>query len=154
MGKLGMGKLGKYGVVTLTAIAGLLSTGCAVAKATGKVAALPVKGVYYTGKYTAKGIAGTAKFAGESVIGTGKLAGKTIYYTGKGAYRTGETVVNVTNGALDTTSKVLLVTTQAVDLGGKVVTLSKEIKASELEATIGAAEASSNILEIFIDRLR
>lgn len=135
----------KFHLIALSAMIGLLSSGCIVAKTTGKAVTLPVKGVYYTGKYAAKGVIGTAKIAGDTVIGTGKVAGK-------GVYKTGETVVNVTNGALDTSSKVLRVTTQVVDLSGKVVTLTKEIPASELDATIAAAKSSANVIEIFIDR--
>lgn len=126
--------------MTMTFI-GMGVSGCSVAKATGKVAAMPVKGAYTAGKYAAKGTWGATK-----------MAGKGVYYTGKGAYKTGETVVNVTNGALDTTAKVLTVTTQVVDLSGKVVTLTKDIQAVELDAHIKAAKASKEVLSIFVDR--
>ena len=116
---------------------------CAVAKATGKVAALPVKGVYYTGKY-----------AGKGAIGTAKIAGKGIYYTGKGLVETGKTTVRITNAALDTTSKVLRVTTQVVDLSGKVVTLTKLIQRAEMQSQIAAAKASGRVISIVIDAVR
>lgn len=129
-------------------------TGCAVAKATGKVAAMPVKGVYYTGQYAGKGAIGTAKLAGKGAFGTAKLAGKGVYYTGKGIIETGKTTVRITNAALDTTSKFLTVTTQVVDLTGKVVTLSKVITRAEMEGHIAAAKASGRVLEIVIDAVR
>lgn len=116
---------------------------CAVAKTTGKVAALPVKGAYYTGKYAAKGTWGATK-----------MAGKGVYYTGKGVVEVGKTTVHITNAALDTTSKVLTVTTQVVDLSGKVITLSKVIPRAEMEAHIAAAKASGKVLSIVIDAAR
>ncbi len=118
-------------------------TGCAVAKATGKVAALPVKGVYYTGKY-----------AGKGAIGTAKIAGKGVYYTGKGIIETGKTTVRITNAALDTTSKILTVTTQVVDLSGKIVTLTKVISRAEMEGHIAAAKASGRVVSIVVDAIR
>lgn len=138
--------------VSLASVLILSLSGCAVAKATGKVAALPVKGVYHTGKYVGKGVVGGTKMVGKGAWGGTKMAGKGVYYTGKGVYKTGETAVHITNGALDTTSRILTVTTQVVDLSGKVVTLSKEIPAAELDATISAAKASARVLSILIDR--
>jgi len=127
---------------------------CAVAKATGKVAALPVKGAYYTGKYAGKGAVGTAKLAGKGAVGTAKIAGKGVYYTGKGIIETGKTTVKITNAALDTTSKLLTVTTQVVDLSGKVVTLTKVISRLEMQGQIAAAKASGRVLSIVIDAFR
>ncbi|WP_017931832.1 hypothetical protein [Robiginitomaculum antarcticum] len=127
----------------LTALILPALTGCGVAKATGKVAALPVKGVYYTGKY-----------AGKGVIGTSKLAGKGVYYTGKGIYETGKTTVRVTNAVLETTANVLIVTTLVVDVSGKLVTLSKLISRAEMEAHIAAAKASGRVISILIDVAR
>jgi len=57
--------------LAMVSIVGL--SGCQVAKATGKVAALPFKAVYKTGE-----------LAGKGVYETGKFAGKSVYYTGKG----------------------------------------------------------------------
>lgn len=147
----------------LTLLAGFSSlalSGCQIAKTTGKVAALPFKGVYKTGD-----------FAGKTVYKTGELAGKSVYYTGKGVYKTGEfagktavtagkgvyyigTVpVKITDKALDTTAKVLTVTTQAVDVGGKVVTTARTIQASELEAELAAIKGASNILNVVVDAI-
>lgn len=129
-------------IIILAMIAPSL-TGCMVAKATGKVAALPVKGIYYTGKY-----------AGKGAIGTTKIAGKGVYYTGKGIYETGKTTVRITNAVLETTANVLVVTTHVIDLSGKVVTMSKLISRAEMETYIAAAKASGRVISIMVDVAR
>ena len=115
-------------------------SGCAVAKATGKIAALPVKGVY-----------NTAKYAGKGAIGTTNLAAKSIMWTGKGFVKTGETIVHVTNGALTTTANVLTVTSQVIDVSGKIITVSTDIPAYQLKSTIAAAKASAQVISILVD---
>lgn len=162
----------------LTLIAGacaLALSGCQIAKTTGKVAALPFKGVYktgefagktvyktgelagksvyYTGKYTGKGIYETGKFAGKGVYETGKFAGKTAVNAGKGIYYIGTVPVKITDKALDTTAKVLTVTTQALDVGGKVVTTARTIQATELEAELAAIKGATNILNVIVDAI-
>ncbi len=107
----------------------LTLTGCTVAKTAGKVAALPVKGVYQAGKYT----------------------GKAVIWTGKGFVKTGETAINVTNAALDTTSRLLLVTSQVISVSGQIVTVSETISRAELEATLEAARKSTDIISVLVD---
>lgn len=102
---------------------------CSTVKTAGKVMAVPVKGVYYAGKYT----------------------GKAAIWTGKRFVKTGETVVNVTNAALDTTSKTLVVVSQIISISGRIVTVTSRIKRSELEATIAAARISKEVVSIMID---
>jgi len=144
----------------LAAFSAIVLSGCQVAKTTGKVAALPFKGIYKTGE-----------FAGKTVFKTGELAGKSVYYTGKGVYKTGEfagktavkagkgvyyigTVpVKITDKALDTTAKVLTVTTQAVDVSGKVITTARTIQATELEAELAAIKGANNILKVLVDAI-
>ncbi len=129
-------------LIALIGAAGLLNA-CAVAKTTGKIAALPVKGVYYTGKG-----------AGTAVIKTGELASKGVYYTGKGAYHTAKVPVNITNAALDTSIKVLTVTTQVVDLSGKVVTVSRTMQRSEVDGYVAQAKGAANVLSVLVDIYR
>lgn len=146
---------------------------CAVAKTTGKIAALPVKAVYKTGEFAGKSVyhtgrlAGTAvyktgefagksvyktgEFAGKSVYETGKFAGKTVIATGKGVYYLGTVPVKITDKALDTSARVLSLTTEAVDLTGKIVTVTRDIQALELEAELKALKGVKNLLGIFVD---
>lgn len=107
----------------------LLLAGCAAAKTAGKVATLPVKGVYQAGKYT----------------------GKAVIWTGKGFVKTGATAVNVTNAALDTTSRLLTVTSQVIDVSGQIVTVSEQISRAELDATLAAARQSSDVISVLVD---
>lgn len=157
----------QYRKLFITAIcaSSLLSTnllgGCAVAKVTGKAAALPFKAVYKTGEYAGKGVYYTGKGAyavgkgaGTVVYKTGMFAGKGAYYTGKGVYTVGMVPIKVTNAALDTSAKVLTVTTQVVDLSGKVVTVSRNIQRSEVDAYVGQAKGAANIVGILIDVFR
>lgn len=115
--------------IIMLAAAGALLSGCAVAKTTGKVAALPFKGAYY------------------AVKGTGKAA----WATGKGIYYVGTVPVKITDKALDTTAKVLQVTTQAVDATGKVVTVSRQIQSAELNAELAAIKGASGVLSVMVD---
>lgn len=129
-------------------------SGCAVAKTTGKVAALPFKAVYKTGEYTGKGVYYTGKGAGTVVYKTGMFAGKGAYYTGKGAYTVAKVPVNVTNSALDTSAKVLTVTTQVVDLSGKVVTVSRTMQRSEVDGYVSQAQGAANVVSVLVDVFR
>ena len=128
--------------------------GCAVAKTTGKVAALPFKAVYKTGEYATKGVYYTGKGAGTVVYKTGMFAGKGVYYTGKGAYNVAKVPIKVTNAALDTSAKVLTVTTQVVDLSGKVVTVSRNLQRSEVDSYVNQAKGAANVVGILIDVFR
>ncbi len=157
---------------TALALAGTLLGGCAVAKTTGKVAALPFKaayktgeiagkGVYYTGKgayktgeYAAKGLYYTGKGAGTVVYKTGMFTGKGVYYTGKGAVAVAKVPIRVTNAALDTTAKFLTVTTQVVDLSGKVVSLSRTVPRAEVDGYISQAKNAANVVGIVVDAFR
>ena len=140
-------------------------SGCQVAKATGKVAALPFKAAYKTGEIAGKSV----YYTGKGVYKTGELAGKGVFYTGKGVYKTGEfaaksvaavgkgvyymgTVpVKITDKALDTSARVLSMTTQAVDTGGKILEVTREFKAVELDAELAALEGVKNLLGVFVD---
>jgi len=128
--------------VSIIFAAGLFG-GCTVAKVTGKAAALPFKGAYYTGKG-----AGTVTYQ------TGMFAGKGAYYTGKGAYNVARIPIKVTNAALDTSAKVLTVTTQIVDLSGKVVAVSRTLQRSEVDAYINQLQDTANVLDILVDIYR
>ncbi len=128
--------------------------GCAVAKVTGKAAALPFKAVYKTGEYATKGVYYTGKGAGTVVYKTGMFAGKGAYYTGKGAYKVATVPVKVTNAALDTSAKVLTVTTQVVDLSGKVVSVSRTMQRSEVDAYVNQAQGAANIVSVLVDIFR
>ena len=132
---------------------GLLG-GCAVAKTTGKVAAMPFKAVYKTGEYAAKGVYYTGKGAGTVVYKTGMFAGKGVYYTGKAGVAVAKVPVHVTNAALDTSAKVLTVTTQVVDLSGKVVTVSRTMQRSEVDGYISQARGAANVVGIMVDVFR
>jgi len=134
-------------------MSGLLG-GCAVAKTTGKVAALPFKAAYKTSELGAKGVYYTGKGAGTVVYTTGMFAGKGAYYTGKGAYAVAKVPVHVTNAALDTSIKVLTVTTQVVDLSGKVVTVSRTMQRSEVDAYVNQAQGAANVVSILVDVFR
>jgi len=148
--------------VLVTACAVMALSGCQVAKTTGKVAALPFKGVYKTTEFAGKTVYKTGELAGKSVYYTGKYTGKGVYETGKfagksvigvgkGIYYIGTVPVKITDKALDTTAKVLSVTTQAVDMTGKVVTVSRQIQATELEAELAAIKGATNILSVIVD---
>ena len=151
----------------LTLMAGICAvtlSGCQVAKTTGKVAALPFKGVYKTTEFAGKTIYKTGEFAGKSVYYTGKYTGKGIYETGKfagktavgvgkGVYYIGTVPVKITDQALDTTAKVLTVTTQALDVSGRVVTTARTIQAAELEAELTAIKGATNILSVIVDAI-
>ncbi len=163
-------------VLKLTAIAitaNLLSA-CAVAKTTGKIAALPVKAVYKTGELAGKTVYHTGRIAGTGVYKTGELAGKSVYHTGriagtgvyetgkfagktavatgKGIYYIGTVPVKITNSALDTSAKVLTLTTQAMDLTGQVVTVSKDIQAMQLDTELKAFKSVKNLISVFVDK--
>ena len=147
-------------VLTLLAASFILS-GCAVAKGAGKVATLPVKAVYHTGKTAGKGVYYTGKGAyllgkgtGTVVYKTGMFAGKGVYYTGKGAVTVAKVPVRVTNAALDTSIKVLTVTTQVVDLSGKVVSVSRQVQRSEVDAYVNQAKNAANVVGILVDVFR
>ena len=143
---------------------GALLAGCAVAKTTGKVAALPFKAVYKTGEFASKSIYHTGRLAGKGVYKTGEYTGKGIYHTGKfagesviatgkGVYYVGSVPVKVTDKALDTSARVLSITTQAIDLTGKVVTVTRRIQATELETELAALEGATNVLGVVVDVL-
>ena len=133
-------------------------SGCQVAKATGKVAALPFKAVYKTGEiagksvyYTGKGVYKTGEFAGKSVYKTGEFAAKSVGAVGKGVYFMGTVPVKITDKALDTSARVLSLTTRAVDTGGKLLEVTREIQAVELDAELAALKGASNLLGVFVD---
>lgn len=154
-------------ILKLTVITGLCAvtlSGCQVAKTTGKVAALPFKGVYKTTEFAGKTVYKTGELAGKSVYYTGKYTGKGIYETGKFAGKTavgvgksvyymGTVPVKITDKALDTTARVLTVTTQALDVSGKVVTTARTIQATELEAELAALKGAKNILNVVVDAI-
>lgn len=159
----------------ISAVSMLGLSGCAVVKTTGKVAALPFKGVYKTGELVGKGVVGTGKFAGKSVYKTGELAGKSVYYTGKytgkgiyetgkfagksvatvgkGVYYMGTVPVKITDKALDTTAKVLTLTTQAADATGKVLEVKRTIQATELNAELAALKGVTGLLGVVVDAI-
>jgi len=153
--------------IKITLVASLCAvtlSGCQVAKTTGKVAALPFKGVYKTTKFAGKTVYKTGELAGKSVYYTGKYTGKGIYETGKfagktaigvgkGVYYIGTVPVKITDKALDTTAKVLTVTTQALDVSGKVITTARTIQATELEVELAAIKGAKNILNVVVDAL-
>ncbi|HHL43250.1 MAG TPA: hypothetical protein ENJ42_06515 [Hellea balneolensis] len=143
-----------YKSIVIAILGASLVGGCAVAKTTGKVAALPFKAAYKTGELTGKGVYYTGKGAGTAVYKTGEYTGKGIYYTGKGAYKTAKVPVTVMNGALDTSAKVLSVTTQMVDLTGKVVTVSRSMQRSEVDGYVAQAQGAANVLSVVIDAVR
>lgn len=139
-------------------------SGCQVAKATGKVAALPFKAVYKTGEFAGKTVLKTGEVAGKSVYYTGKYTGKGVYETGKfagksvatvgkGVYYMGTVPVKITDKALDTTAKVLTLTTHAADATGKVVEVTRQIQAAELNAELAALKGTTNLLRVFVDAL-
>ncbi len=140
--------------LTSAALLAVLLSGCAVAKATGKVATLPFKAVYKTGEYATKGVYHTGKAVGTGVYHTGMFAGKGVYYTGKGAVEVIKVPIKVTNAALDTSAKVLTVTTQVVDLSGKVVTVSRTLQRSEVDGYVTQAKGAANVVGILIDVFR
>lgn len=139
--------------MTLLGIIGLLGS-CAVAKTTGKVAALPFKAVYKTGEFASKGVYYTGKGAGTVAYKTGMFAGKSVYYTGKGTVAVAKVPVKVTNAALDTSAKVLTVTTQVVDLSGKVVSVSRTLQRGEVDAYVSQAQGAANVLSVIVDVAR
>lgn len=160
--------------MALLACTALILPACAVAKTTGKIAAMPVKAVYkttelagktvyHTGRLTGKGVYKTTELAGKSVYHTGRIAGTGIYETGKfagkstiavgkGVYYVGSVPVKIADGALDTTARILTITTQAVDLTGKVVTVARDIQAIELDAELKLLKHSKDILGVLIER--
>ena len=140
--------------LTSAALLAVLLSGCAVAKTTGKVAALPFKAVYKTGEYATKGVYHTGKAVGTGVYHTGMFAGKGVYYTGKGAVEVIKVPIKVTNAALDTSAKVLTVTTQVVDLSGKVVSVSRTLQRSEVDTYVSQAKGAANVVGILIDVFR
>lgn len=155
-------RLSKFTLIA--AICALTLSGCQVAKTTGKVAALPFKGVYKTtqfagktvyktGELAGKSVYYTGKYTGQGVYETGKFAGKTVVGAGKGVYYIGTVPVKITDKALDTTAKVLTVTTQAVDVSGKVVTTARTIQSTELEAELAAIKGATNILNVIVDAI-
>ncbi len=135
--------------ITLFCALGMLNA-CAVAKATGKVAALPFKGVFKTGQIAGKGV----YYTGKGVYKTGELVGKGVYQTGKGVYNIAKVPVTITNAAPDTSAKVLTVTTKAVDLTGKVVTVSRTLQRGEVDAYVSKARRATNVLGLAIDVAR
>ena len=146
-------------VITVSFAASLLS-GCAVAKTTGKVAALPFKATYETTKFVGKSAYKTTEFAGKSVIATGKgvyktteAVGKGVYNTGKGIYYIGTVPVKITDKALDTGSKVLTLTTQKLDATGKAVSVTRQIQAAKLDMELSAIKSATNILSVVVDAL-
>jgi hypothetical protein len=151
-----------FKLTLLTGFCAVAFSGCQVAKTTGKIAALPFKGVYKTTEFAGKTVyktgelAGssvyyTGKYAGKGIYGTGKMAGKAVIGTGKGLYYIGTVPVKITDKALDTTAKVLTVTTQAIDVSGKVITTARTIQSVELEAELAAIKGATNILNVIVD---
>ncbi len=115
--------------IAIALFCSIILSGCTAAKTVGKVATLPVKGVYQAGK----------------------LTGKAVIWTGKGFVKSGETVINVTNAALDTTSRLLTVTSQVISVSGQVVTVTEQISRAELEATLEAARQSTDVISVLVD---
>ncbi|MEM7728704.1 MAG: hypothetical protein AAF311_05445 [Pseudomonadota bacterium] len=100
-----------------------------VMKTTGAVAALPVKATFHTGKTVGKGVIGT----------------------GKAAYYIGSVPVKITDAALDASVDILTITTQLAMTGGAVVSVTRTIKAVELNAELEAIRQAGNILSVVID---
>ena len=113
------------------AAAMMMVSGCAVVKTSGQVAALPFKAAYKTAEFASKGV----------------LA------TGKGIYYVGRVPVKITDQALDTSTQVLVLTTHALDAGGKAVTLSRQIKAAQLDSELAAIQGATNILSVVVDAM-
>lgn len=111
-------------------LSGVLS-GCAVTKATSQVATLPFKAAYKTTEFV----------------------GKTVLATGKGLYYVGNIPVKITDRALDSSTKVLTLTTQSLDATGSAISVTRQIKASQLNAELAAVKGSANILSVAIDAL-
>lgn len=148
----------KNAMLCLSAISVISLSGCAVAKTTGKVAALPFKAAYKTTEFAGKSVYKTGEFAGKSVFYTGKgiyktgeFAGKSVAAVGKGVYYMGTVPVKITDKALDTTSKVLTITTQAAEASGKVLEVTRTIQAAELEMELKALKGATNLLSVFVD---
>ncbi len=128
----GENKMSKYikNSVILALSAGILS-GCTVVKTTGKVAALPFKAAYKTTEFV----------------------GKSVWATGKGIYYVGSVPIKITDKALDMTSDVLTLTTQSLDAAGKAVTVTRQIKAAQLDAELAAVKGATNILSVVVDAI-
>lgn len=116
-------------VLAITICCSIILSGCTAAKTVGKIATLPVKGVYQAGKFT----------------------GKAVVWTGKGFVKTGETAINVTNAALDTTSRLLTVTSQVISVSGQVINVTQQISRMELETTLDTARQSSDVISVMVD---
>lgn len=145
------------GLGAVTILACSLS-GCLVAKATGKITALPFQAVGKTAEIGGKTVYGTGKLTGQAVYGTGKMAygtgkfvGKTSLATGKGVYYVGSIPVKITDQALDTTAQVLTITTQAVNLSGQVYVSSRRIQSYELDRELASLRGASNVLSVLVD---
>ena len=149
-------------IMGVSACALTLLSGCMVAKATGKVAALPFQAAYKTTEFAGKSVLKTGEIAGKSVYYTGKYTGQGIYETGKfvgdsvvatgkGVYYLGTVPVKITDKALDTTSKVLTITTQAADASGKVISTTRQIQSIQLDAELSALKGVSNLMSVFVD---
>ena len=110
----------------------IILSACTAAKTAGKVATLPLKGVYHAGK----------------------LTGKAVIWTGKGFVKSGETVINITNAALDTTSRLLTVTSQVISVSGQIVTVTEQISRAELEVALEAARQSTDVISVLVDVAR
>lgn len=109
----------------------LVVSGCAAARTTAKVAAMPVKATYYAGK----GV---------------YLTGKGVYKVGEGIYKVGSIPVKITSAALNTTSDVLVMTLMVVNTAGTITEITKDIQTLQLNAELQALRGAKNILEILI----
>lgn len=106
-------------------------SGCAVVETTGQVAALPFKAAYKTTEF----------------------AGKSLWATGKGIYYVGNIPIKITDKALDSGAKVLTLTTQTLDATGSAISVTRQIKAAQLDAELAAVKGATNILSVAIDAL-
>ncbi len=118
-------------IIALTAISTLLLPSCAAVKTTGTVAALPFKAAYKTTEF----------------------AGKTVWATGKGVYYVGSVPVKIADKALDTSAKILTVTILTLDATGKAITVTRQIKAAQLDMELAAIKHTANIVSVTVDAL-
>jgi len=139
--------------IIMTSISASCLSGCAVVKTTGQVAALPFKATYETTKFVGKSAYKTTEFVGKGAYKTTEFVGKSVIATGKGIYYVGTVPVKITDKALDTSTQVLTMTTKALDATGKAVSLTRQIKAAQLDAELAAVQGATNILSVIVDAL-
>jgi len=117
--------------LAITAFLSVTVSGCAVVKTTGTVAALPFKAAYKTTEFAAK----------------------SVWATGKGIYYVGSIPVKITDKALDTSAQVLTLTTKSLDAAGSAVSVTRQIKAAQLDAELAAVKGATNVLSVVVDAL-